>query len=106
MQGPLKLQVEASHMGAGSIVAVGQSGRRGLQVSFPENLTSTNYSVIEKEALALVWALPHFDVYVGSGVPLVVFTDHNLLTFLKSLKGVGKCGGGRAVTRPRDGVTA
>jgi hypothetical protein len=25
------------------------------------------YSVIEKEALALIWALQHFEVYVGSG---------------------------------------
>jgi hypothetical protein len=36
--------------------------------------------------LALIWALQHFDVYVGGGsVSLVVFTDHNPLTFLQSL---------------------
>lgn len=39
----------------------------------------------KKEALALVWSLQHFDVYVG-GRPLVVYTDHNPLTFLQSLK--------------------
>ena len=42
--------------------------------------------MIEKELLALVWALGHFDVYVGSGVPVEVFTDHNPLTFLNSLR--------------------
>jgi len=43
--------------------------------------------MIEKEALALIWALKHFEVYVGGGVsPLVVYTDHNPLTFLHSLQ--------------------
>ena len=31
------------------------------------NRHQLNYSTIEKEALALVWALQHFDVYVGGG---------------------------------------
>lgn len=47
-----------------------------------------NYSVIEKETLALIWALRHFEVYVGTGgAPLMIFTDHNPLTFLQSLRG-------------------
>jgi hypothetical protein len=46
-----------------------------------------NYSVIEKEALALIWGLQHFAVYVGSGVaPVVVYTDHNPQTFLHTLR--------------------
>ena len=56
---------------------------------FSKNLNryQFNYSVIEKEALALIWALQHFEVYVGAGVaPLVVYTDYNLLTFLQSLR--------------------
>ena len=51
------------------------------------NKYQLNYSVIEKEALALIWALQHFDVYLGSGLTLlVVYTDHNPLTFLRSLQ--------------------
>ena len=47
-----------------------------------------NYSTVEKELLALVLALQHFEVYVSPAQrPLVVYTDHNPLTFLKSLKG-------------------
>ncbi len=38
-----------------------------------------------KETLALIWALQQFEVYVGSG-PVVVYTDHNPLTFLNSLR--------------------
>ena len=34
-----------------------------------------HYSTIEKEALALILALKHFDVYV-SGAPLLGYTDH------------------------------
>ena len=40
----------------------------------------------EKEALALMWALQHVDVYIGAGALLVVYTDHNPLTFLSSLQ--------------------
>ena len=50
------------------------------------NSYQRNYSTIEKEALALIWALQHFEVYVGTGGKLlVVYNDHNLLTFLSSL---------------------
>ena len=45
------------------------------------------YSTIEKEALALVLAVQHFEVYVSSaGGDLVVLTNHNPLTFLAKLK--------------------
>ena len=49
------------------------------------NKHQLNYSVIEKETLALILALQHFSVYV-SCMPVVVFTDHNPLTFLSSLQ--------------------
>lgn len=49
----------------------------------------SNYSVIEKEALALVWALQHFDVYVG-GTPVVIYCDHNPLTFLTTLQNLNQ----------------
>ena len=45
------------------------------------NSYQLNCSVIEKEALALMLALRHFDVYVGGSTPLVIYTDHNPLTF-------------------------
>lgn len=42
-----------------------------------------NYSTIEKEALALLLALQHFEVYLGgSNSPITVYTDHNPLVFL------------------------
>ena len=42
---------------------------------------------IEKEVLALVLAVQHFEVYVSSiGGDLIVHTDHNPLTFLVKFK--------------------
>ena len=46
-----------------------------------------NYPTIEKEFLALVLALQHFEVYItSSSLPIKVFSDHNPLVFLHELK--------------------
>ena len=46
-----------------------------------------NYSTIEKECLALILALEHFDVYLGTTVhPVLVFTDRNPLTFIHRME--------------------
>ena len=86
---PFTLHVDASHVGAGAVLL--QADGKGIEhpVSFYSkkfNAYQLNYSVIEKEALALVLAPQHFNVYLDSGMPIVVFTDHNPLTFLNSLQ--------------------
>ena len=87
---PFKIQVDASQVGAGAVLLqVDDQGfdRPVCYFSKKFNKHQFNYSTIEKEALALVWALLHFDVYVGGGAhPVVVFSDHNPLTFLHSLQ--------------------
>ena len=46
-----------------------------------------NYSIVEKECLALLMALQSFDVYLSSTVhKVLVFTDNNPLTFLHKMK--------------------
>lgn len=35
--------------------------------------------------LLLLSGLKHFDVYIGSGAPLVVYTDYSPVTFLRSM---------------------
>lgn len=88
MDHPFELQVDASDVGAGAVLLQKDTNGVGRPVSFYSkkfNAFQLNYSVIEKETLALIWALQHFDVYVGSSVPLVVYTDHNPLTFLHSV---------------------
>lgn len=87
---PFKLQVDASQIGAGAVLLQENCDSVDCPVSFFSrkfNKFQLNYSVIEKEALGLIWALQHFEVYLGSGLtPLTVFTDHNPLVFLKSLQ--------------------
>ncbi len=45
------------------------------------------YSTIEKEALALVLVVQHFEIYLGSiAAPIIIYTDHNPLVFLNRMR--------------------
>ncbi len=83
---PFKLQVDASATGAGAVLL--QEDSRGIDhpvcyFSKKFSKCQQHYSTIEKEALALLLALQHFEVYLGSSaVPIDVYTDHNPLIFL------------------------
>ena len=53
--------------------------------AFPQ--PSTKKQVMQKDCLALIFALQHFDGYVSSaGVPIEVFSDHNPLVFIHRMK--------------------
>uniref|UniRef100_A0A3B5B1E3 SCAN box domain-containing protein n=1 Tax=Stegastes partitus TaxID=144197 RepID=A0A3B5B1E3_9TELE len=82
------LQVDASQVGAGAVLL--QEDVEGLVrpvcfFSRKFNSSHRHYSGIEREALALIWALQHFQVYVGGPAPLLVYADPNPLTFLRSI---------------------
>ena len=84
MDHPFELQVDASDVGAGAVLLQKDTNGVDRPVSFYSkkfNAFQLNYSVIEKETLAFIWALQHFDVYVGSSVPFVVYTDHDVRVF-------------------------
>ena len=87
---PFSLAVDASDLGAGGVLM--QCGTNGLEhplcfFSRKFNCHQRGYSTIEKEALALVLALQHFEVYVGGAAqPVTVYTDHNPLTFLDRMR--------------------
>lgn len=80
--------VDTSDVGTGSVLMQGDDLGIDRPLSFfSKKLTSCqrNYSVIEKEALALIMTLMHFDVYIsGSCTPLAMSTEHNPLTFFNS----------------------
>ncbi len=83
-----QLEVDASLVGAGAVLFQADDQGVSRPVCFFSkkfNRHQINYSVIEKETLALIRALQHFSVYVGCG-PITVFSDHNPLTFLSSLQ--------------------
>ncbi len=84
------LHVDASNVGAGAVLQQRDDDGVDHPVSFffSRKFTSyqRHYSVVEKEALALIWALQHFAVYLNSSAPIVIYSDHNPLTFLNSLQ--------------------
>ena len=86
----LKLAVDASDFGAGSVLL--QEDDNGVDhhvcyYSKKFNKHQRNFSTIEKECLSLVLALQHCEVYLASSVaPIVIFTDHNPLTFINKMK--------------------
>ena len=85
-----KLAVDASDVGIGAVLL--QEDNNGIDhpvcyFSKKFNKHQKNYSTIEKECLALILAIQQFEVYLTSSTsPIVVFSDHNPLSFLHKLK--------------------
>lgn len=89
MDQAFKIHVDASHVGAGAVLLQEENGIDKPVCYFSKkfNAYQLNYSTIEKETLALILALQHFEVYVSCGNgPVTIYTDHNPLTFLTTLK--------------------
>ena len=87
---PFKLIIDSSDVGTGSVLVQEASDGLDHPVSYFSKKFlkyQKNNSVVEKETLGLVLALEHFDVYLGSTpFKIKVYTDHNPLTFLKTMK--------------------
>ena len=85
-----KLAVDASDTGVGGVLLQDGPDRVEHPVSYFSKKFDRHqkwYSTIEKEALALLMSLIHFEVYVGSSsVPVVVYTDHNPLVFVHRMR--------------------
>ena len=85
-----KLAVDASDVGAGGVLL--QEDDNGVDhpvcyFSKKFNKYQKNYSAVEKAWLSLILALQHFEVYLtSSSSPIVVFSDHNPLTFIHKIK--------------------
>ena len=90
---PFKLAVDASDLGAGSVLfqTINNQDHPVSYFSKKFDKHQVNYSTIEKELLSLLLALQHFDVYVcNSLTPVTVFTDHNPLVFLSKFRNKNK----------------
>ena len=87
---PFVLVTDASDVGVGSVLM--QEDDCGIlhpvcYFSQKLNRHQMRYSTVEKETLALVLSLQRFEVYLDSALkPIVVYTDHNPLTFLNKMK--------------------
>ena len=85
-----KLAVDASDVGIGALLLQEDNNGIGHPVCYFSkkfNKHQKNYSTIENECLALILAIQQLEVYLTSSTsPIVVFSDHNPLSFLHKLK--------------------
>lgn len=81
------LTTDASNFAVGAVLSQGTIGK-DLPVAYASrtlNPAECNYSTIEKELLAIVWATNYFRPYLY-GVKFNIITDHKPLQWLMSLK--------------------
>lgn len=78
-----KLHTDASGYGIGAVL----SNKNDKPIAYASkglNSAEKNYSTIEKELLAIVWAIQHFRVYLY-GRKFELYTDHRPLVYLFTL---------------------
>ncbi|GFV40553.1 retrovirus-related Pol polyprotein from transposon opus [Trichonephila clavipes] len=80
---PFELFTDASSIGVGAVL--NQEQRPVVFASRTLSAAERNYTVTERECLAVVWALNKFRTYLGS-LPIKVITDHTALTHLTTDK--------------------
>ncbi|GFT20901.1 retrovirus-related Pol polyprotein from transposon opus [Trichonephila clavipes] len=80
---PFQLFTDASSIGVGAVQ--NQEKRPVVFSSHTLSDAERNYTVTERECLAMVWALNKFRTYLGS-LPIKVITDHAALTHLTNGK--------------------
>ena len=84
------LTTDASAFAIGAVLSQGPIGK-DLPIAFASRTlcsAETKYSTIERELLAIVWAVKHFRPYLF-GRKFTLITDHRPLTWLFSIKDPG-----------------
>lgn len=84
---PFILTTDASNFSIGSVLSQGTPGKDKPVAFASRTLSKTeeNYSTIEKELLAIVWACKYFRPYLF-GRKFTLYTDHKPLTYIFNLK--------------------
>ena len=92
---PFILTINASDFGAGAVLL--QEDAKGIDhsivyCSYKFTTSQKKHLTSEKETIALVMALQHFDFYfTPAQFPVQVYVDHNPLVFLNRMKNKNQC---------------
>ena len=81
--------VDASDSGVGGVLLQKEDNNVLHPIAYFSKKLSpcqSRYPAIEKELLAIVMTLKHFEVYIGNKGTTVVLTDHNPLKYLYKVK--------------------
>ena len=85
-----KLYVDASDIGLGAVLLQEDVNGQDHPICYFSrkfNCHQRYYCTSEKEALALILSLQHFEVYLSStAAPVLAFTDHNPLIYLQHMR--------------------
>lgn len=84
---PFILTTDASNVALGAVLSQGTIGNDKPIAYASRTLSETEsrYSTIERELLAIIWAIKHFRPYLY-GKKFYIYTDHRPLAWLNSLK--------------------
>src|SRR5579864_4050312 len=85
---PFIIYTDTSGIGLGAVLS--QQGKDGKEhviayASQSLNQAEKNYSITDQECLAVVWAIKHFQHYLGMK-PFEIVTDHSALKWLQTCK--------------------
>ena len=85
---PFILRSDASDIGIRAVLLQEFEGGRKLQIAYTSKMLlprDRNYSVIEKEYLAIIWAIEKFRKYLFGG-EFILECDHKPLSFMQTAK--------------------
>ena len=83
---PFVLFTDASGDGIGAVLSQLNDDGKECVIAYASrslNQAERNYGITDQECLAVVWAIKHFDQYLGL-LPFKVVTDHSALKFLQT----------------------
>ena len=83
---PFVLYTDSSETGLGIVLSQIDDKKRERVIAYASrslNKAKCNYEITDQECLTVVWAIKHFEQYLGL-LPFKVVTDHSALKFLQT----------------------
>src|SRR5436190_14867991 len=82
------IYTDASGIGLGAVLSQIQENRKEGVIAYASrslNQAERNYPITDQECLAVIWAIKHFQHYLGLK-PFMIITDHSALKWLQTSK--------------------